>query len=294
MTQFLQATVNGLLQGGLLALVAVGFSLVWGVMNIVNLAHGAFVLIGAYIGWKLDTGPGIHPLLAMVVAAVVLLGAGYVIQRYLINLVVNAPIWMTLLLTFGLSLMLVNGLVLLFTGDFRSIHTSYGSESLSLGEIRVPYGRLIAFALAIGFTVALVWFMDRTRLGLAIKATGMDRGAARLMGVKVRRVYGITFGIAAGMAGAAGAIYGTVDTFSPSDAGGFTLQSFVIAVLGGLGNMWGALVGGLMLGVVQAWSGQYLGGTLINAVAFAVLVIVLVVRPEGLLGKPYYGERVEI
>jgi branched-chain amino acid transport system permease protein len=294
MTQFLQATVNGLLQGGLLALVAVGFSLVWGVMNIVNLAHGAFVLIGAYIGWKLDTGPGIHPLLAMVVAAVVLLGAGYVIQRYLINLVVNAPIWMTLLLTFGLSLMLVNGLVLLFTGDFRSIHTSYGSESLSLGEIRVPYGRLIAFALAIGFTVALVWFMDRTRLGLAIKATGMDRGAARLMGVKVRRVYGITFGIAAGMAGAAGAIYGTVDTFSPSDAGGFTLQSFVIAVLGGLGNMWGALVGGLMLGVVQAWSGQYLGGTLINAVAFAVLVIVLVVRPEGLLGKPYYGERVEV
>jgi branched-chain amino acid transport system permease protein len=294
MTQFLQATVNGLLQGGLLALVAVGFSLVWGVMNIVNLAHGAFVLIGAYIGWKLDTSVGIHPLLAMVVAAVLLLGAGYVIQRYLINLVVNAPIWMTLLLTFGLSLLLVNGLVLLFTGDFRSIHTSYGSESLSLGEIRVPYGRLIAFALAVGFTVALVWFMDRTRLGLAIKATGMDRGAARLMGVKVRRVYGITFGIAAGMAGAAGAIYGTVDTFSPSDAGGFTLQSFVIAVLGGLGNMWGALVGGLLLGVVQAWSGQYLGGTLINAMAFAVLVIVLVVRPEGLLGKPYYGERVEV
>jgi len=294
MTQFLQATVNGLLQGGLLALVAVGFSLVWGVMNIVNLAHGAFVLIGAYIGWKLDTSAGIDPFIAMVVAAVVLLAAGYLIQRYLINLVVNAPIWMTLLLTFGLSLLLVNGLVLLFTGDFRSIHTSYGSDSLKLGDVRVPYGRLIAFAIAIAFTVALVWFMDRTRLGLAIKATGMDRGAARLMGVKVRRVYGITFGIAAGLAGAAGAISGTVDTFSPSDAGGFTLQSFVIAVLGGLGNMWGALVGGLLLGVVQAWSGQYLGGTLINAVAFAVLVIVLVVRPEGLLGKPYYAQRVEV
>jgi branched-chain amino acid transport system permease protein len=201
---------------------------------------------------------------------------------------------MTLLLTFGLSLLLVNGLVLLFTGDFRSIHTSYGSDSLKLGDVRVPYGRLIAFAIAIAFTVALVGFMDRTRLGLAIKATGMDRGAARLMGVKVRRVYGLTFGIAAGLAGAAGAIFGTVDTFSPADAGGFTLQSFVIAVLGGLGNMWGALVGGLLLGVVQAWSGQYLGGTLINAVAFAVLVIVLVVRPEGLLGKPYYGERVEV
>jgi branched-chain amino acid transport system permease protein len=294
MTQFLQATVNGLLQGGLLALVAVGFSLVWGVMNIVNLAHGAFVLIGAYIGWKLQSSAGVDPMLAMVVAAAVMLGAGYLLQRYLINLVVNAPIWMTLLLTFGLSLLLVNGLVLLFTGDFRSIQTSYGSDSLAIGDVRVPYGRLIAFVIAIGLTLALVWFMDRTRLGLAIKATGMDRGAARLMGVKVRRVYGLTFGIAAGLAGAAGAIYGTVDTFSPAAAGSFTLQSFVIAVLGGLGNMWGALAGGLLLGVVEAWSGQYLGGTLINAVAFAVLVAVLVVRPAGLLGKPYYEARVEV
>jgi branched-chain amino acid transport system permease protein len=294
MTQFLQATVNGLLQGGLLALVAVGFSLVWGVMNIVNLAHGAFVLIGSYIAWELQRGAGITPLLGMVAAAAALFTGGYVIQRYLINLVVNAPIWMTLLLTFGLSLVLVNGLVLLFTGDFRSIPTSYGSDSLVIGDIRIPYGRLIAFVLAVGFTLALVWFMDRTRLGLAIKATGMDRGAARLMGVKVRRVYGLTFGIAAGLAGAAGAIYGTVDTFSPADAGGFTLQSFVIAVLGGLGNMWGALAGGLLLGVVQAWSGQYLGGTLINAVAFAVLVTVLLVRPAGLLGKPYYEARVEV
>jgi branched-chain amino acid transport system permease protein len=294
MTQFLQATVNGLLQGGLLALVAVGFSLVWGVMNIVNLAHGAFVLIGAYIGWKLQTAAGIPPVLAIVAAAVALFVAGFVIQRYVINLVVNAPIWMTLLLTFGLSLLLVNGLILLFTGDFRAIRTSYGSDSFSLGDVRVPVGRLIAFGLAVAFTLALVWFMDRARLGLAIKATGMDRGAARLMGVKVRRVYGITFGIAAGLAGAAGVIYGTVDTFSPSDAGSFTLQSFVIAVLGGLGNMWGALAGGLVLGVVQAWSGQYLGGTFINAVAFAVLVAVLIVRPAGLLGKPFYEARVEV
>jgi branched-chain amino acid transport system permease protein len=252
------------------------------------------VLIGAYIAWKLQTAAGVTPFLAMVVAAVALFTSGYLLQRYVINLVVNAPIWMTLLLTFGLSLLLVNGLILLFTGDFRAIRTSYGSDAFSIGEVRVPYGRLVAFGLAIAFTLALVWFMDRTRLGLAIKATGMDRGAARLMGVKVRRVYGITFGIAAGLAAAAGAIYGTVDTFSPSDAGSFTLQSFVIAVLGGLGNMWGALAGGLLLGVVQAWSGQYLGGTLINAVAFAVLVAVLVVRPAGLLGKPFYEARVEV
>jgi branched-chain amino acid transport system permease protein len=293
MTEFLQATVNGLLAGGLLALVAVGFSLVWGVMNIVNLAHGAFVLIGAYVAWKLNTELGLDPLLGMFVAAAALLVAGYILQRCLINLVVNAPIWMTLLLTFGLDLLLVNGLIIAFTGDFRAIHTSYGSEGLSLGDVRVPYGRLIAFGVAVALTCGLVWLMTRTGLGLAIRATGMDRAAARLMGVRVRHVYAVTFAIAAALAGAAGAIVAMTDTFSPENAGDLTLQSFVIAILGGLGNMWGALVGGLVLGLVQAWSGQYLGGTLINAIAFAVLVLVLVVRPAGLIGRPYYEARVE-
>ncbi len=155
MDTILQAVINGLLLGGIYAVVAIGFSLVWGVMNIVNLAHGAFVLIGAYIAWKLNADAGLPPLLGMVVAAAALLVAGYLLQRYLINLVVNAPIWMTLLLTFGLSLLLVNGLVLLFTGDFRSIPTSYEGDSLSLGSVRVPYGRLFAFGIAIGFALVL-------------------------------------------------------------------------------------------------------------------------------------------
>src|SRR6266536_1459076 len=212
MTQLTQATVYGLLQGGLFALVAVGFSLVWGVMNVVNLAHGAFVITGAYIAWKLADAASVPPLLGM---------------------------------------------------------------------------------LAVGLTLALVAFMSRTRMGLAIRATGMDRGAARLMGMRVRHVYAVTFGIAAALAGAAGAILGTVATFNPADAGRYTLQSFVIAVLGGLGNMWGALAGGILLGVVTAWGGQYLSGTLVNAISFGVLVVVLLVRPTGLLGRPYYELRQE-
>lgn len=293
MTQLLQSTIYGLLQGGLFALVAVGFSLVWGVMNIVNLAHGAFVLIGAYIAWKLNEAVGLDPFAGMLAAAGCLFVVGYTLQRLLINLVVNAPIWMTLLLTFGVNLVLVNGLVLVFTGDFRAIRTSYASDSLALGEVHIPYGRLLGFLLAVVLTLALVAFMSRTRLGLAIRATGMDRGAARLMGIRVRHTYAVTFAIAAALAGAAGAIVGTVGTFSPADAGRYTLQSFVIAVLGGLGNMWGALAGGLTLGLVEAWGGQYLSGTLVNAIAFAVLVTVLVVRPSGLLGKPYYAARLE-
>ena len=135
--------------------------------------------------------------------------------------------------------------------------------------------------MAVALTVGLVLFMGRTKIGLAIRATGMDRAAARLMGMNVRHVYAFTFGLAAALAGMAGAIIGSINTFSPAAAGGFTLQSFVIAVLGGLGNMWGALAGGLLLGLVQAWGGQYLSGTLVNAIAFGVLVLVLIVRPVG-------------
>jgi branched-chain amino acid transport system permease protein len=142
-------------------------------------------------------------------------------------------------------------------------------------------------------TAALVLFARRSRTGIAILATGMDRTAARLMGINARHVYALTAGIAAALAGAAGAMVGLVGTFSPPDAARFTLLSFVISVLGGLGNMYGALLGGLVLGVVQAWAGQYLPGTWVNAVAFAVLVGVLIVRPAGLAGRAFYEARVE-
>jgi branched-chain amino acid transport system permease protein len=291
--QFLQATVNGVLQGGLYGLVGVGFSLVWGVTNIVNLAHGALVVAGAYVAWELQATFGLDPLLGMVVAAAVLFATGYALQRGLVNLVMNAPVFMTLLLTFGLELLVVNGLVYTLSGDYRSIPTTYASRGFSLGEIRLPYGRLIGFALAIALTAALAAFVGRTRPGRAIRATGMDRGAARLMGIPVPHVYALTFALAAALAAVAGTIVGMVGTFSPAAAGSFTVRSFVVAVLGGLGNMWSALAGGVVLGVVEAWAGQYLSGTLINAVAFGVLVVVLAFRPSGLLGRPFYETRVE-
>jgi branched-chain amino acid transport system permease protein len=295
MTQFLQATVYGLLQGGLLTLVAVGFSLVWGVMNVVNLAHGAFVLCGAYVALQLHEALGMDPFVSMLPAAGVLFVIGYALQRFLVNLVVNGPIFMTLLLTFGLELVLVNLLRLLFSPDHQSISTKYAQQSLVLlGDVRIPYGRLLAAMLAVASTVALVYVMAGTRTGLSILATGMDRGAAQLMGIKARHVYALTFGIAAAMAGAAGAAVGAVSTFSPADATRFTLFSFVAAVLGGLGNMWGALYGGLALGLVQSWGGQLLPGTMVNAVAFAVLVLVLVLRPLGIAGKAFYAGRLEV
>ncbi|HOA03902.1 MAG: branched-chain amino acid ABC transporter permease [Actinomycetales bacterium] len=294
MTGFLQATVYGLLQGGLLALVAVGFSLVWGVMNVVNLSHGAFVVLGAYVGWQLNTSLGLDPFLGMVIVALVLFCIGYAVQRFLINLVVNGPIFITLLLTFGLELLLVQGMNIVFTANYQSIPTSYAGNAIVLGGIQVPLGRLLAFLLAVGITVLLVKVMANTRIGMSIMATGMDRGAARLMGIRARHVYALTFGIATALAGMAGTMVGTVGTFNPAAAGGFTLLSFVIAVLGGLGNMYGAMVGGLLMGLVQAWGGYYLSGTWVNALAFLVLVIVLMFRPSGLVGKAFYAARVEV
>ncbi|MFN8083628.1 MAG: branched-chain amino acid ABC transporter permease [Dermatophilaceae bacterium] len=294
MTGFLQAVAYGLLQGGLLALVAVGFSLVWGVMNVVNLSHGAFVVLGAYVGLLVNQHLGLDPFLGMFVAAVALFALGYVVQRFVINLVVNGPIFITLLLTFGLELLLTQGMNIAFTANYQGIQTSYAGTSFAVAGVQIPLGRLLAFVLSVLVTVALVAVMNRTRVGMSIMATGMDRGAARLMGIRARHVYALTFGIAAGLAGMAGTMIGMVGTFNPASAGGFTLLSFVIAVLGGLGNMYGALAGGMLIGLVQALGGYFLSGTWVNALAFLVLILVLMFRPSGLVGKAFYSARLEV
>ena len=295
MTQFLQAAAYGVVQGGLLGLVAVGFSLVWGVMNVVNFSHGALAVTGAYIAWLLNLHFGLDPIVALPIVAVSLFGFGYVLQRGVINLVINAPIFLTLLLTFGLNLVILNALQLLFKADDRTIDTSYASQSFVLAGVNIPYGRLGACALALVVTVGLAVLMSRTRLGHAIGATGMDRGAARLMGINARHIYAVTFGIAAALAGLAGTMIATVGSFNPTTTPGqLTLDAFVISVLGGLGNMYGALVGGLLLGLAESIGGLLLTGTWVNAIAMAVLIVTLIIRPSGLIGKALYSGRVEV
>ncbi|TME70693.1 MAG: branched-chain amino acid ABC transporter permease [Chloroflexi bacterium] len=295
MSQLLQAAAYGVVQGGLLGLVAVGFSLVWGVMNVINLSHGALAVTGAYLAWLLNLHFGLDPFLALPVVAIALFLFGYALQRGLINLVINAPIFLTLLLTFGLGLVILNSLQLLFNADDRTIETSYASQSLALGTVNVPYGRLAACGLALAITVGLAAVMTRTRLGHSISATGMDRGAARLMGIRARHVYAITFGISAALAGVAGTMIATVGSFNPTTTPGqLTLDAFVISVLGGLGNMYGALVGGLVLGIAESVGGLVLTGTWVNAIAMAVLILTLIVRPSGLIGKAQYSGRVEV
>jgi branched-chain amino acid transport system permease protein len=286
-----QVLVNWLLLGSLYAAVALGFSLVWGIMNIVNLAHGAFIIVGAYTAFWIYTRLHIDPYLGIPLTMVVLFLIGWIVQYVAINRVIRAPLLVTFLLTFGLNLLIADLVQQFFSSDLRSINTAYAGNGLDIGSTHIAFDRLIAAVLAVLLTAALNYFLTRTRTGNAILATGMDRDAARLMGISIRNTYALTFAIGAALAGAAGAMLSELYPFDPSSGGTFTLRAFVIVVLGGLGTPWGVLAGGLVFGLAETVVPLIpgVGPGYDDAIAFAVLVAVLIFRPNGLLGKPFYS-----
>jgi branched-chain amino acid transport system permease protein len=280
-----QILVNGVLLGGLYAVMALGLALVWGVLNIVNLAHGAFIMLGGYLSWHLYNYLGIDPFLGLPITAVVMFGLGYVLQRGMLNLIVRAPMFNTLLITFGLEVVLTYLAQLAFSADFRTINPSYAGSSIALGPVVVPVARLMAFGVAVALTVGMWLFLLHSRLGRAIRATAQNLVAARLYGVEPRHLYAITFGIGIGLAGAAGGLYGTVSQIDPYIGATLTAKSFAIAIIGGLDNPLGVLVGGLVLGIIESLTVLYVGATFGDVASFGVLVLVLIFRPSGLLGK---------
>lgn len=287
MTLLAQQLVLAILLGGVYVAVAVGFSLVWGILNIINLSHGAFIVLGAYVTWTLFKDLGIDPFLSLPVDAVALFALGYVLQRGLINRVIRAPVFFTLLLTFGVNLAIVNVLLAVFTSDFRSVTTSYSGSGIAIGGVLVPYIRLAAFVVALVLAALVALLLQRTRVGAAIRAVASDRDAAQLVGIDLRHTYALTYGIGAACAGVAGGLLSTVQAISPTAGEPYTLQAFVIVILGGLGSVTATVVGGLLFGLIEVFgqAAPGLGAGYANAIAFAVLVIVLVVRPQGLLGR---------
>jgi len=287
-TLLLQQVVLGLLIGGIYVAVAMGFSLVWGILNIVNLAHGALVIVGAYLTWWLFARLGLDPFLSLPLVALALFGLGYLLQRGLVNRVIRAPLFFTLLLTFGVNLVIVNVLLLLFKSDFRSVTPAYSGSGLGIAGIEVPYIRVGALAVALLVAGAVGYLLNRTRTGAAILAVGADRDAARLVGVDLRHVYALTFAIGAACAGVAGALISTIQAITPTAGEPYTLQASVVVVLGGLGRVSATVVGGLLFGLVETLGQTMvpgLGAGWANAIAFAIMVLVLVVRPQGLLGR---------
>ena len=285
-----QVLVNGLLLGGIYAAVGVGFSLTWGVLNIINIAHGAMVMLGAYITFLLFTIAGVDPFLSIPASMFVLFLLGYVLQRFLINRVIPHGVFMTLVLTFGLSLLLIDLALLAFTGDYRSVTPSYAGSGLNLGGVIVPYQRLGAFLVAIMIVAVLNLYLGRGKLGRAIRDTALNRQAAQLVGVDIAQIYAVTFGIGAALAGAAGSLLAVTITITPFMGNVFIGKAFVIATLGGLGTVQGALIGGLVLGMAESLGAALIGPSYQQAIGFAILVLVLVLRPEGIMGKQFFAE----
>jgi branched-chain amino acid transport system permease protein len=286
----LQVLINGILSGGLYASTAIGFSIIWGVMNIINLAHGSMIILGAYITYLITTKTGLDPFLTLPVSGLTLFLFGFLIQKFLINRIIEASVFMTLILTFGLDLLLINLNLSLFSADLRSITPSYAGLGWAWGDLKIPYARSGVFVFALILTLGLYIFMERTRMGNAIKATSFDREAAGLVGVNISRVYAITFGLGASLAGMAGSLVSVIYSFSPVIGTSFTMKSFVVVVLGGLGSIPGAIVGGLILGIAENMASVALEAGYKDAISFILLVGILILRPRGIFGKKFYAE----
>jgi branched-chain amino acid transport system permease protein len=283
--QAIQILINALVLGSLYACIAIGFSLVWGVLNVINLIHGSFIVLGGYLAFMLYQSLHLSPWYAIFIAAPLFFAFGYVIQRLILNRVITAPVLVTLTLTFGLDLILNNAMIYFFTADYRKLILSPPLGSLAFGGVVVPVDRLIATATALALTGLLYLLLRRSKVGRAIVAVRLDRDAAVLMGVHVPSIYAVAFGLGAALAGCAGVLMALIFPISPLTSSTFLGKAFVVCVLGGLGSVSGALAGGLLLALVESVGATYLGPAHATTLSFLLLIIFLVLRPQGLVGR---------
>lgn len=280
----LQITSGGLLLGAVYALAALGLNLIFGVMRVVNLAHGDLIMLGAYGGFWAFTLAGWNPVAALLVTipALFLLGCG--LQRLLVHRVVGHPPLMSLLLLWGVSLIIINAALFLWTSNVRSVPAFTGG--IDLGGISVSRARGIAFLGSVGLGVGFWLVLQRTRWGKAIRATAQSGELAQVCGIDVAQVRVLTFGVAAAMAGAAGTFLVAILALSPVAGPSFLLKSFAIVVIGGLGSPAGALLGALVVGVLESFAAYAISAQAADAVVYLALIAFLLLRPGGLLGSP--------
>ncbi|MFZ1065718.1 MAG: branched-chain amino acid ABC transporter permease [Pseudolabrys sp.] len=279
-----QAVINGLLIGGIYALVSIGVTLIFGVIKIVNFAQGEFVMIGMYISFFLATQFGIDPVVSLIVSMPVLFVVGVLIQHFLIRRVLGLNDLPQIFLTFALSLLILNLALMLLTANYRTVHTWYSDEALHLGGLYIPVAKLIAFVLAMVLSGLLWVFLHATDLGKAMRAAAQKPEVAMLMGINPNRVFCVALGIALALAGAAGSLLMPFYPAYPMVGQVFVLMAFVAVVLGTLGNVVGALVASLMMGVAESLGIQFVGADSGLIVVFMMLLLTLAVRPTGLAG----------
>lgn len=281
----LQVSVAGILLGGVYALIAVGLNLIFGVVRIINFAHGELVMVAMYLTWWLNQAYTLDPYVAIIVVAPALFLLGVVIQRLVIQPILSASAIVKIFATVGLSLVLQNLALIYFGADFRTVQTPYSGDAMSIAGISIDISRLIAFGGALVLIMAVLLFLRSTFLGKAFQAIAEDRTTAELMGIRVERVYLLAFGLGAALAGTAGAFLMPFISVRPTVGISYTLVAFVVVVLGGLGNMPGTLLAGLLIGLVDSFSATFISPALSNATYFIIFILVLLVRPSGLFGK---------
>jgi branched-chain amino acid transport system permease protein len=277
--------VGGVMQGGVYAMFAVGLTLIFGVMRIINAAHGEMVMMGAYLTWVSFAYLRVDPLLALVLTLPVAFLFGVAVQKLLLDAVVGAPELTGLLITFGLGLTMIYTAELIFTTDFRTIPYAPGTVQLT-STIAVGRSRVISFVMAVGISTAVYLFLKTSRLGKAIRATALNAEVAMVCGINVRRIYLITTGLAAALAVAGGALVSIQFGFNPETGVVYTLQAFAIIILGGRGHYLGALIGGLMLAVLENLVSLMVpnGTAMVELAAYGLMIFVLLIRPGGLMG----------
>lgn len=283
----LQALVNGTLVGGVYALITVGLTLIFGVLEIVNFAQGEFLMVGMYVAYFSYVALHLDPMLSAVLAFGVLFGIGAVLERWLVRRVLHGPEISQIFLTVGISIALQNAALAFFGSDFHSVHVPYQTASLSLGPIPISVPYLLAFAWGAAINLVLYVFLVRTDFGRAMRAVAVNAVAATLSGINVSRVRMVAFAIGAGLAGLAGAVILPYAYVYPTIGLQYVVIMFTIAVLGGLGNVNGAVIGSLIVGITQALSALFLPSALQNLVVFALFVAVLMIKPSGLLGRSH-------
>ena len=277
--------IIGLLLGGLYVVIALGLSLVFGVMKVINVAHGDFVVLGGYFAFVLLSTFDIDPILSLVVGIPLFFVLGMLIERFLLHRAVQRSADAALLIAFGLALIIQNAAQEIWTPLSRGLNTGYSMKSFQIGGVYVPLVYVLDFAAALIVMVVIHQFLKRTYLGQAITAASQDRQTAELMGINPARVYRIAFGIALALASIAGVFLGLSFPFSPTSGTSFLIIAFGVVILGGLGSMVGTFLGGMIFGLSQTLGGHFLGPTGQLLVPFLMVLVVLTVRPQGLFGR---------
>ena len=285
MSILIQALISGMLIGGVYALIGIGLTIIFGVMRVINFAHGDLLMLGMYATYYLFAAAHIDPFLSIVITTPLMFLFGAFLQKTIINRVLNALPQNQILLTIGLGLIMSNTVMLAFTSDYKILSTKYSSSSMHVGGISISSPLLISFAITAAITAALYWFLLKTDTGQAIRATAQDHEAARLMGINVKRMSIIAFGLGSSLAATAGALISPTYYIFPQVGSVFTLKAFVITVLGGMGSVVGATLGGVLIGVAESVGGVYFGGGWKEVVVFVLFLLVLLFKPSGLLGK---------